>query len=117
MEEGIKMAAQVLQRFSADEEMFFRLMSEQKYEMDHYTAMAEAEERAWKRAEKAIAVEQQRAEKAEAAIAVEQQRAEKAEAAIEAERQSAETKRTAAIEELKAQGVSYEVLARIFDEN
>jgi predicted transposase/invertase (TIGR01784 family) len=89
MEDGVKMATQVMQGFSVDEEQFFRLVSEQKYEMDHYTAMAEAEERAWQRAEAAIEAERQRADRMEA-------------------------ERTAAIEKLKSQGVSDEVIARAF---
>jgi hypothetical protein len=44
-EEGVKMATEVLSLFSEDEKRFYRLLSEQKYEMDHYTRMMEAEER------------------------------------------------------------------------
>jgi hypothetical protein len=44
-EEGIKMATEVISLFSEDEKRFFRLLSEQKYEMDHYSRMMDAEER------------------------------------------------------------------------
>jgi predicted transposase/invertase (TIGR01784 family) len=44
-EEGVKMATEVLQSFSEDEKRYYRLLSEQKYEMDHYNLMADAEER------------------------------------------------------------------------
>jgi predicted transposase/invertase (TIGR01784 family) len=111
-EEGISVATQVKYGFSVDEERLLRLISEQKYEMDQYTRMAEAEERgiqigeerASQKATMVIIAERQ---KAEAEIAAERQKA-------ETERQKAETERAAAIAALKAQGISDDVIEQAF---
>jgi hypothetical protein len=44
-EEAVKMAAEVMHEYTADEKRYYRLLSEMKYELDHYNRMAEAEER------------------------------------------------------------------------
>jgi hypothetical protein len=44
-EAGVKMATEILDGYTADERRYYRLLSELKYEMDHYNLMADAEER------------------------------------------------------------------------
>ena len=44
-EEAVKMAAEVMREYTADEKRYYRLLSEMKYELDHFNRMAEAEER------------------------------------------------------------------------
>jgi predicted transposase/invertase (TIGR01784 family) len=110
-EEGVKMATQVKYGFSVDEERLLRLISEQKYEMDIYTGMAEAEERGIQIGEERgiqIGGERER-QKADAEIAAERQKTEQ-------ERQKAESDRAAAIAVLKSQGVSDEVIAQAYGE-
>jgi predicted RNA-binding protein with EMAP domain len=61
-EEAVKMAAEVMHEYTADEKRYYRLLSEMKYELDHFNHMAEAEERGIKigeergRAEERIAM-------------------------------------------------------------
>jgi hypothetical protein len=86
-EEGIRMAAEVVHEYTADEKIYYRLLSEMKYEMDHRNRMLDAEERGEKRGE-----ERGRAE----------------------EREKAEAKMLAAVDALRAAGVSEEIIERAY---
>jgi predicted transposase/invertase (TIGR01784 family) len=44
-EEGVRMATEVMQAFSEDERKYYLLLSQMKYETDHYNLMCDAEER------------------------------------------------------------------------
>jgi predicted transposase/invertase (TIGR01784 family) len=86
-EEGVKMATEVISVFSEDEKRFFRLLSEQKYEMDHYTRMMEAEERG---EERGIQIGEER------------------------ERIKAVAEKNAAMDALRAAGISEELIAQVY---
>jgi hypothetical protein len=69
------MATEVLQSFSEDEKRYYRLLSEQKYEMDHYNLMTDAEERGEERGirigkEQGIQIGEERGRKEAEAIIV-----------------------------------------------
>ncbi|MDR2770993.1 MAG: hypothetical protein LBB57_03030, partial [Clostridiales Family XIII bacterium] len=95
--------------YTADEKRYYRLLSETKYEMDHYNRMADAEERGIRIGEELGRAAER--ERAEAKIAAER---EKAEAKMTAERERAEAKMTAAVDALRAAGVPEEVIARAY---
>jgi hypothetical protein len=97
-EEGVRMAAEVLHGFTEDEKTYYRLLSEQKYEMDHYNLMADAEERG-------IQIGEERG------IQIGEERSEKK---IRAEREKAQTERDALLGALKAAGVSDEIIRNAY---
>jgi predicted transposase/invertase (TIGR01784 family) len=86
-EEGIRMAAEVLHGFTEDEKIYYRLLSEQKYEMDHYNLMADAEERG---IQSGIQIGEERAEK------------------------KARAERDALLNALRASGVSDEIIRDVY---
>jgi predicted transposase YdaD len=96
------MAAEVMHEYTADKKRYYRLLSEMKYELDHYNRMAEAEERG-------IQIGEARGRAAER---------EKAEAEKLAERAAMETaqaaERAAAVDALRTAGVPEEIIREAY---
>jgi hypothetical protein len=119
-EEGIRMAVDVMHEYTADEKIYYRLLSEMKYEMDHRNRMLDAEERGEERGiqigeERGRAEEREKAEAEKAAIEAERlaERA-AAEAEKHTERAAMEAERLAAVNALRAAGVSEEIIERAY---
>jgi uncharacterized membrane protein YqiK len=123
-EDGVKMATEVLDGYSADERRYYTLLSKMKYEMDHYNLMMDAEERGEERGREdgiRIGREDER-EKAEAKVKDEREKAEakvkdereKAEANVKAEREKAEAEREAAVCALRVAGVPEEIIKNAY---
>ena len=107
-EEAVKMAAEVMHEYTADEKRYYHLLSEMKYELDHYNHMAEAEDRGEKRGRAA------ERERAAAQIIAEREKREKAEAQIAAMEAEKAAERAAMMNALRAAGVSEDIIREAY---
>jgi hypothetical protein len=114
------MAAEVLHGFTEDEKTYYRLLSEQKYEMDHYNLMADAEERGIQIGEeRGIQIGEERGiqigeERSEKKIRAEREKANARLKKSDAELKKAQTERDALLSALKASGVSDEIIRNAY---
>jgi vacuolar-type H+-ATPase subunit I/STV1 len=99
-EEGVKMATEVVRGFSAEENRYFQQMSEEKYEWDRFNLIAESEDRG------------RRAERKKANTEIKKINTELKK--TDAELKKANAKREAAVNALRAKGVSEDIIKEVY---